>query len=179
MKFPTIPSSDREAILRRAVIRAIPAYYAWPKTERERYRLSVPREQYLLIRQAVLRSLFDIEVSTEVEMNEVLEGFDDEEATLQVYIQRETRGLEPHIKFVFPHKSALDEVRFSHFFSHCQRIAGDFAEVAAVTEQEQHAASAFMQAQYSDIQQNFDPSVVPLRKKRKIVLADGALDGLS
>jgi hypothetical protein len=37
----------------------------------------------------------------------------------------------------------------------------------------------FLQAEYLDIQQNFDPSVVPLRKKRKIVLADGALDGLS
>jgi hypothetical protein len=37
----------------------------------------------------------------------------------------------------------------------------------------------FLQAQYRDIQQNFDPSVVPLRQKRKIVLADGALDDLS
>jgi hypothetical protein len=40
-------------------------------------------------------------------------------------------------------------------------------------------AVEFLQVQYSDIQQNFDPSAVPLRKKRKIVLADSALDGLS
>jgi len=45
--------------------------------------------------------------------------------------------------------------------------------------QEQKAAVEYLQAQYLDIQQNFDPSVVPLRKKRKIDLADGALDGLS
>ena len=78
MKFPTLPSSDREAILRRAIIRAIPEYYSWPKTEQERYRLSVPKEQDFLIRQAVLRSLFGIEVETEEVLNEVMKGFDDE-----------------------------------------------------------------------------------------------------
>jgi hypothetical protein len=33
----------------------------------------------------------------------------------------------------------------------------------------------FLQAQYRDIQRNYDPSVVPFPKKRKIVLADGLL----
>jgi len=33
-------------------------------------------------------------------------------------------------------------------------------------------------ASFPDIQQNFDPSVLPLRKTRKIVLADSAIDGL-
>ena len=47
------------------------------------------------------------------------------------------------------------------------------------TEQERKAAVEYWQANYSDIQQNFDPSVVPLRKKRKIVLVDSTLDGLS
>ena len=60
-----MPTSDQKAILRRALIRAIPGYYVWPETEQERYRLSVPKEQDFLIRQAVLRSLFGIEVDTE------------------------------------------------------------------------------------------------------------------
>lgn len=346
MKSSTVTPSDREAILRRAIIRAIPSYYARPETERERYRLSVPKEQEFLVRQVVLRSLFGIEVDTEEGVNEVMKGFDDEQylllnstllpfqgigendfflnewlaegvtlldfetlgdyarydhefqeqarkaedpgydirpfqgglppcwarlnidgefhyatlislarhlvdaldetgaeqiktlipheyvegknhgnrepggtvwdfrvdaggmepqleelrhryhdylrarhaclldrfnekATRRVYIQRETRGLEPHIEFVFSDKSALDAVRFRHFFSDCQRIVGDTAELAAVTEQEQQAAVGFLQAQHRDIQQNFDPSVVPLRKKRKIVLTDGALEDLS
>jgi hypothetical protein len=46
-------------------------------------------------------------------------------------------------------------------------------------EQESKAAVKSLQAQYSDIQQNFDPSVVPLWKKRTIVMADNALYGLS
>ena len=60
-----MPTSDQKAILCRALIRAIPGYYVWPETEQERHRLSVPKEQDFLIRQAVLRSLFGIEVDTE------------------------------------------------------------------------------------------------------------------
>ena len=346
MKFPTMPTSDQEAILRRAIIRAIPRYYLWPAPEQERYRLSIPKEQDFLIRQAVLRALFGIEVDTEEGMNEALNGFNDEQylllnstllpfqgigedkfflnewladgvtlldfetlgdyaqhdhefqeqarraedpaydigpyqgdlhpcwarlttngefhyATLvslarhlsdaldetgaeqietliphkyvegknhgkreqggmvwdyrvdaggmepqleelrhryyqylrdcharllnrfdddamhHVYIRHKKQGLEPHIEFVFSDKSALDAVRLRHFFSDCQRIAGDVTELAVVIEQQRKAAVEFLQVQYSDIQQNFDPSVVPLRKKRKIVLADSALDGLS
>ena len=345
MKSSALSSSDREAILRRAIIRAIPEYYAWPETERERYRLSVPKEQDFLIRQAVLRSLFGIEVETEEGLNEVMKGFDDEQylllnstllafqgigeddfflnewladgvtlldfetigdyarddhefqeqarkkedptyeirsyrgdlhpcwarlnidgefhyATLvslarhlsdaldetgveqietliphkyvegknhgkreqggmlwdyrvdaggmepqlhelrhryyqylrdcharlldrfdeyamqRVYIRRKQQDLEPHIEFIFSDKSALDAVRFRHFFSECRRIAGEVSELAGFIEQERKAAVEYLQAQYSDIQQNFDPSVVPLRKKRKIVLADGALEDL-
>jgi hypothetical protein len=108
----------------------------------------------------------------------VLDRFD-EKATQQIYIQRETRGLEPQIRFIFSDKRALDVVRFRHFFSDCRGIASDLAELVQVTEQEQQAAMNFLQEHYRDIQQNFDPSVVPHRKKRKIVLTDGALEDLS
>jgi hypothetical protein len=141
MKPRALPSSDREAILRRAIIRAIPDYYSWPEIERERYRRRIP------LRHARLFG--------------------------------ETQGLEAHIRFIFSDKSALDAVRFRQFFSDYQRIAGDITELAVVIAQEKQAAVEFLQAQYRDIKKNFDPSVVPLRKKRKIVLADGALDDLS
>jgi len=108
----------------------------------------------------------------------LLDRFDDD-AMQRVYIRRKKQqGLEPHIEFVVSDKSALGAVRFRHFFSNCRCIAGDVTELAVVIEQERKAAVEFLQAQYLDIQQNFDPSVVPLRKK-KIVLADSALDGLS
>lgn len=345
MKPPVLSSSDREASLRRAIIRAIPDYYSWLESERERIRLNLSKRQDFLIRQALLGSLFGIRVNTEAEMDAVLKEFGDEhylllnstllpfqgigendfylnesladgvslldfetlgdyarhdhefqqqarrkedpayeirpyqgdlhpcwarlnidgefhyatlvslarhlldtldemgseqiesliphryvagknhgkreqsgtvwdfqvdaggmeaqlealrdryyeclraaherlldrfdeQATQRVYIQRETQGIESHIRFIFSDKSALDAVRFQHYFSDCRRIAGDITELAAVIEQEKQAAVEFLQAQYRDIQQNFDPSVVPLRKKRKIVLADGALDDL-
>ncbi len=345
MKPPALSSSDREAILRRAIIRAIPVYYSWPEIERERYRLNLPKRQDFLIRQALLSSLLGIEVSTAAQLDDVMKGFDDEhylllnstllpfqgigendfflnewladgvslldfetagdyarhdhelqerartkedsaynirpyrgdlhpcwarlnidgefhyatlvslarylldtldetgseqiesliphryvegknhgkrepggtvwefqvdaggmepqlqelrhryyeylrvcherlldrfneQAMQRIYIQRETQGLEAHIRFIFSDKSALDAVRFRHFISDCQRIAGDTTGLAVVIEQEKQTAVEFLQAQYRDIQQNFDPSVVPLRKQRKIVLADGALDDL-
>ena len=103
----------------------------------------------------------------------------DEDAMQRVYIRCKKQGLEPHIEFVFSDKSAFDAVRFLHFFSDCRRIAGDVNELAVVIEQEKKVAVEFLQAKYLDIQQNFDPSVVLPRKKRKIVLVDSALDGLS
>jgi hypothetical protein len=103
----------------------------------------------------------------------------DEDAMQRVYIRRKQQGVEPHMEFVFSDKSALDAVRCRHFLRDCRHIAGDVTELAVVIEQERKVAVEYLQAQHSDIQQNFDPSVVPLRKKRKIVLADSAFDGLS
>jgi hypothetical protein len=103
----------------------------------------------------------------------------DEDATQRVYIRRKKQGVEPHMEFVFSDKGALDAVRFRHYFRDCRHIAGEVSELAGFIEQQRKAAVEYLQAQYSDIQQNFDPSVVPLRKKRKIVLADSAFDGLS
>lgn len=108
----------------------------------------------------------------------LLDRFDDE-ASAHVYIRRETQGLEPHIEFIFSDKSALDAVRFRHFFGDCQRIVGDVAELAVSLEQERTAALEFLQAQYADIRQNFDPSIVPLRKKRKIAMTNEAWEDLS
>jgi hypothetical protein len=72
----------RERVKHRAIIRAILEYFVWPETEQERYRLRVPKEQDFLIRQAVLRSLFGIQVDTEKAVNEALNGFNDEKYLL-------------------------------------------------------------------------------------------------
>ena len=75
----------------------------------------------------------------------------EEDAVQRVYIRRKQQGREPHIDFVFSDESALDAVRFRHFFSDCRRIAGDVTALAVVIEQERNAAMEFLQAQYSDI----------------------------
>ncbi len=73
----------------------------------------------------------------------------------------------------------FDAVRFRHFFVDGLRIVGDVSELAVSLEQERTAALEFLQAQYADIRQNFDPSIVPLRKKRKIVMTNEAWEDLS
>lgn len=77
MERPVSPARNRHAILRQAIIRAIPTYFAWSEAEQEQYRLTVSKAQDFLIRQVVLRALFGIEVDTEETMNEALVEFDD------------------------------------------------------------------------------------------------------
>ncbi len=95
-----------------------------------------------------------------------------------VYIQRIEQNQEPHINFVFSDKSAFDAVRFRHFYQDCKHIAKDTIELDTLAKQEQKAAVKFLDKNYNDILDNYDPSVIRLRKKRKIILADGVLDDL-
>ena len=245
MKPRNLSSTDRQAILRRAIIRAEPEYYAWSPAQQEQYRLSIPEGRKFLIRQSVLRSLFGLDVDTEEAMREALEGFDDagserirsliphryvagsdhgkrekggslwdmrveaggmepqldelqrryyeylgdchsrllerfdDQGARRVYIQRTEQGVERNIEFAFSDQRALDAVRCRRFWADCQRIAGDSSELAALIDEEEQAAFRFLEEQFRDIQKNFDPSVVPFRKKRRIIVADGALDDLS
>ena len=107
----------------------------------------------------------------------LLERFD-EKSKQRVYIQRIEQNGEPHINFVFSDKSAFDAVRFRHFIQDCEDIAGDIIELDALTKQEQQETVKFLDKNYYDILDNYDPSVIRLRKKRKIILADGVLDDL-
>ncbi len=107
----------------------------------------------------------------------LLERFD-KESKQQVYIQQIEQNWDPQINFIFSDKSAFDAVRFRHFYNDCEHIVGDIVELDALAEQEQKAAIKFLDKNYYDILDNHDPSVVRLRKKRKIILADGVLDDL-
>ncbi|RLJ15945.1 hypothetical protein DJ031_16775 [bacterium endosymbiont of Escarpia laminata] len=100
----------------------------------------------------------------------------DKESKQRVYLLPEKQGSESHTNFVFSDKSALDAVRFRHFHKDSQRITGDIAELDGLANQEQKAAVEFLDRNYYDILDNFDPSVVRLRRKSKIILADKVLD---
>lgn len=98
--------------------------------------------------------------------------------TTCVYMRNRTRDNEPHMDFVFSDATAMDAVRFRHFVRDCQCIAGDPAEVDNLIEQEKHLALDFLANTYKDIMDNFDPTVVMLRRKRKIILANEKLKDL-
>lgn len=65
------------AVLRQAVIRVKPDYFALPETEREHYRLQLNTEDDFRIRQTVFKELFGIVVSTTEELDAILDTFDD------------------------------------------------------------------------------------------------------
>jgi hypothetical protein len=96
----------------------------------------------------------------------------------RVYLLDERLGDDPHTKFIFTDKTALEDVRFRHFMADCRKLAEDRTVLDDLAEQEKRAAMTFLEENVRDIRDNFDPGVVRFRKKRKIVLADGALDGL-
>lgn len=85
---------------------------------------------------------------------------------------------DPHAKYIFSGPTALDAVYFQRFVRDCCAIAGDPAELEEKVEREKTMLLEFLETEYRDIVANFDPTVVPLRKKRQIVLAEGVAEEL-
>ena len=82
------------------------------------------------------------------------------------------------MNFVFSDKTALQAVRFRHFMRDCQAIAADTRELNILAKRERQAMLSYLEQSYQDILENFDPTLVKFRKKRKILLADSALKDL-
>lgn len=95
-----------------------------------------------------------------------------------VYMIDRSTDTDPHRDFVFTDKTALQKIRFRHFMKDCRAIAGDGDALQPIVERERNAAIAYVEQAYEDICANFDPKVVTFRKKRRIIMALGALDAL-
>ena len=89
-----------------------------------------------------------------------------------------SRQNDPHRNFIFSDKTALQAVRFRHFMSDCCPLVADRAELDAVISRERQALDEYLESACQDIFANFDPKVAPFRKKRTIIIADGALNDL-
>ncbi len=99
-------------------------------------------------------------------------------AQKRVYLVDKSEKVDPHMRFIFTDQSALQGVRFRHFMADCRSMLGDNQELDAFIEQERLAAAEFLEQNHRDIMENFDPKITRLRKKRKIIIADGALNDL-
>lgn len=95
-----------------------------------------------------------------------------------VYLEDVSRQHDPHMHFIFSDKTALQAVRFRHFTRDCRSLVADRVELDAVISRERQALDAYLESTCRDIFANFDPKVAPFRKKRKIIIADGALNDL-
>jgi len=85
---------------------------------------------------------------------------------------------ELHRNFIFNNKDALKQVRWKHFLSDCEPLTTIFTSITERAEREVVQAENYLQQEYQDIMNNFDPKVVKLKKKMKVVVAPGAFDGL-
>lgn len=94
-----------------------------------------------------------------------------------VYFRDEGRKGEKRRDFIFNNEAALKQIRWRHFLADCKTLLGDLSAIAELEEQELAKASLWLRHTYQDIINNFDPKVVKLRKKFKVVIAPEALDG--
>ena len=95
-----------------------------------------------------------------------------------VYMLDRSKEDDPQMDFVFADITALQNVRFRHFMRDCRALQGGADGLSRVILREEQAAVAFLHEHHQDILKNFDPTIVKFRKKRKIVVVDGALDDL-
>ena len=82
---------------------------------------------------------------------------------------------ERNLLVVFSDPEALAAVRFTSFLRDCRRIERPLAELRALEAREAKRMRDFVAAQHEDLVKNFDPKVVPLRKKLKVMLHPEAL----
>jgi hypothetical protein len=77
-----LSDSEKQAALKRALIRVKPEYFSWPIEAQEKYRVAMPDMDMFRIGQALLKALFSISANTEDEMNKAFDSFNDEQYLL-------------------------------------------------------------------------------------------------
>lgn len=96
-----------------------------------------------------------------------------------VYVYDKDWDDDPHRLFVFTNERTLRQIRWRHFLSDCKSLVADYAEMEMFLAKEIDRANAWLVENYRDIHANFDPAVVRLRKKNKIIMTESALSDLS
>jgi len=95
-----------------------------------------------------------------------------------VFTENNHQDGELNRKFIFNNEEALKQIRWEHFLADCELLTEEFSKVAERKEQEVTRAETYLQEEHEDIMKNFDPNVVKLKRKMKVVVAPGAFDGL-
>ncbi|QYZ65228.1 MAG: hypothetical protein OI74_08005 [Gammaproteobacteria bacterium (ex Lamellibrachia satsuma)] len=96
-----------------------------------------------------------------------------------VYVHDKDWDDDPHRCFIFTNERTLKQIRWRHFLSDCESMVAEYAEVEKLLAEEIDRANAWLVENHQDIQENFNSTVVKLRKKRKIIMTESALDDLS
>lgn len=101
------------------------------------------------------------------------------ETPAAVFTQEINWDDDPNRLFIFNNEASLKLIRWRHFLSDCAPLMTDFSTVEGQLQREIGHAKSWLAQNHQDIINNFDPNVVKLRKKRKIIMAPQALEDLS
>ncbi len=107
----------------------------------------------------------------------ILREFDNR-TEIYVHILDESDKNEPHHHFLFSNKEALKSIRFRSFLRDCRALSRTNRSVLEERlEEEKKRLSEYLNTQYQDIKDNFDPNIIKFKKKRKIIVKkDSGLD---
>jgi hypothetical protein len=100
----------------------------------------------------------------------------DQRGLQAVYIAERDIVGEVDREFLFSDTAALKAVRFRSFLRDCRNIERAAAELTLHVDAEKQAAETFMRAEHERLLRDFDPKVARLRKKRKIIVHEDAVD---
>ncbi|KZZ76354.1 hypothetical protein A3767_01295 [Oleiphilus sp. HI0133] len=103
--------------------------------------------------------------------------FHDQQVSIYM-IERDDDPDEASMSIVVNNASAAAKVRFTHFLTDCAALSKNASEIEELKQREIELQEAFIREQYQDICDNFDPKVVKLKKKYKVVFSSKALDDL-
>jgi len=95
-----------------------------------------------------------------------------------VYTQSKKWDDDPQRVFIFANEATLKQLRWTHFLSDCESLMAGVSVVEELLVGEIGRTTCWLTETHKDILHNFDPNIVKLGKKRKIIMSASALDDL-
>ncbi len=97
-----------------------------------------------------------------------------------VFILNQSQAGDPNHHFLFTDKEILKRINFKTFMRCCRAAEQtDHFALSRKLEEEKQLLTKYLEMQYRDIMENFDPKIVRFRKKHKVIFhRDSGLDEL-
>ena len=97
-----------------------------------------------------------------------------------VFIVNQSEKDDPHYLFLFTDKEVLKSIYFKSFMSCCHKFEQkDHSDLLKKLEKEKQDVIEYLDFHYKDIMDNFDPKIVRLGKKYKVMIhKDSGLEAL-
>lgn len=96
-----------------------------------------------------------------------------------VYLLDTPEPDEKNMHFVFTDSRALERIRFNSFLRDCRAIERPAAELQKALAEERAALARFIEVAHEELLRTFDPKVMRLRKRRRIMVHKDAFDDLA
>jgi hypothetical protein len=110
------------------------------------------------------------------EMNEAF--YQDSECA--VYYERSTiNDEEPRLDVIIKNAQTAKNISFQSYLKDCEKYLKPYKELEELSQQELEKLDTFINENYQDVMENFDPKVKRFKRKMDVIIAPEALKGLT